>query len=275
MTTRVARTEVTAGLIATALTRPAPRPAPAPARSCGRSGARAADTIDRRVERGRVEVRPQQVGEIELGVGELPEQEIADALLAAGADEEIGLGRVRHRKVRLERFGHERPARRERLGMRGEIAARGLRDVPAAAVVGGDGEREPRVAAPSAPRRRRRARECARSKRDVSPTTLKRMPFECSFATSRSSARTNSSIRIDTSSAGRRQFSLENANSVRYSTPRSIAARTVARTASTPLRWPATRGSSRLLRPAAVAVHDDRDVPRDGARLGNVARRAR
>ena len=85
-----------------------------------------------------------------------------------------------------------------------------------------------------------------RSNRDVSPTTLKRMPFECSFVTSTSSARANRSIRIDTSSAGRRQFSLENANSVRYSTPSSIAARTVARTASTPLRCPATRGSSRL-----------------------------
>src|SRR5579864_788781 len=85
-----------------------------------------------------------------------------------------------------------------------------------------------------------------RSKRDVSPTTLKRMPLECSFATSWSSARAKRSIRIETSSAGRRQFSLENAKSVRYSTPCSIAARTEARTDSTPLRCPATRGSSRL-----------------------------
>src|SRR6266545_6977747 len=40
---------------------------------------------DRRVELPGVEVRPQRRGEIELGVGELPKQEIADALLAAGA----------------------------------------------------------------------------------------------------------------------------------------------------------------------------------------------
>src|ERR1700694_334275 len=83
------------------------------------------------------------------------------------------------------------------------------------------------------------------SKRDVSPMTLKQIPLSWSLMASCSSARTKSCIRIDTSSAGLRQFSLENANSVRYSTPRSMHARTVARTASTPLRWPATRGSRR------------------------------
>src|SRR5947207_3388827 len=71
------------------------------------------------------------------------------------------------------------------------------------------------------------------------------MPFSSSLTTSCSSARKKSCIRIDTSSAGRRQFSLEKAKSVRKSTPRSIHARTVVRTASTPLRWPATRGSMR------------------------------
>src|SRR3989442_225530 len=80
------------------------------------------------------------------------------------------------------------------------------------------------------------------AKRAMSPTALKRMPLSCSFATSCSSACANRSIRIVTSSGGRRQFSLENANSVRYSMPRSIAPRTAPRTASTPLRWPATRG---------------------------------
>ena len=35
------------------------------------------------------------------------------------------------------------------------------------------------------------------------------------------------------------------------------------------LLCPATRGSSRLLRPAAVAIHDDGDVARYGARLRN------
>ena len=35
----------------------------------------------------------------ELGVGQLPQQEVADALLAAGADEQVGLGRVGQRQV--------------------------------------------------------------------------------------------------------------------------------------------------------------------------------
>src|SRR5574340_1769417 len=96
------------------------------------------------------------------------------------------------------------------------------------------------LASPSAMRSRMRL-----SKRDMSPTTRSRMPLVWSFATSCSSARAKSSIRSVTSSAGRRQFSLEKANSVRYSMPCSIAARTVARTASTPLRCPATRGSRR------------------------------
>jgi hypothetical protein len=84
-----------------------------------------------------------------------------------------------------------------------------------------------------------------RSNTDVSPTTLKRMPFACSFATSCSSARMKSSIRIETSSGGRRQFSLENANSVRNSMSSSAQRRLMARRASTPRRWPATRGSMR------------------------------
>src|SRR5438552_10437530 len=85
------------------------------------------------------------------------------------------------------------------------------------------------------------------SKREISPTTLNRMSFSWSLATSCSSARMNSCIRIETSSAGRRQFSLENAKSVRNSTPRSTHERTVARNASTPLRCPATRGRRRCL----------------------------
>src|SRR5205814_10375488 len=67
---------------------------------------------DRRVERSRVEVGPQRVGEIELAVRELPEQEVADALLAAGADEQIGLRRVAHRQIRRERLLADLLARR-------------------------------------------------------------------------------------------------------------------------------------------------------------------
>src|SRR5207244_2852954 len=59
---------------------------------------------DRGIERRGVEVRPERVGEAQLRVRELPEEEVADALLAAGADEQIGLGRVAHRQVRREVF---------------------------------------------------------------------------------------------------------------------------------------------------------------------------
>ena len=65
---------------------------------------------DRIVERARVEVGPQQVGEIQLGVGELPEQEVADPLLAAGADEQVRLGCVVPSRGTGERLGIERPS---------------------------------------------------------------------------------------------------------------------------------------------------------------------
>ena len=47
------------------------------------------------VQRGFVKVRPEPVAEEKLAVGALPEQEVADALLAAGANQEIGIGLVR------------------------------------------------------------------------------------------------------------------------------------------------------------------------------------
>ena len=54
-----------------------------------------------------------------------------------------------------------------------------------------------------------------------------------------------SPIRSSISLAGRAQFSEEKLKMVRYCTPISIAARTVRRTASTPMRCPAERGSPR------------------------------
>ena len=95
------------------------------------------------------------------------------------------------------------------------------------------------------------------------------MPFSCSFSTSCSSERRKSCIRKETSSGGRRQFSLEKAKSVRYSTPCSAQALTTSRTDSTPLRWPRHARQEALLRPAPVAVHDDGDVARHAARFGN------
>src|SRR5579862_5183187 len=53
------------------------------------------------LELGQIEIRPQRRTEIQLGVGAVPQQEIADALLAARADHEI---RIRHSR-KLQRVG--------------------------------------------------------------------------------------------------------------------------------------------------------------------------
>src|SRR5688500_4817399 len=57
-----------------------------------------AEGVERVGERGGPEVRPQGFGEVQLGVRELPQEEVGDALLAAGADEKVGLGCVAHRE---------------------------------------------------------------------------------------------------------------------------------------------------------------------------------
>src|SRR5687768_17551780 len=102
----------------------------------------AAVGCDRRIQRRAVEIGPERVGEVQLGVRELPQQEVADALLAPGADEEVGLRRVAHGKVgrKLLFLNFLCP------GVFLEKPAHRLQDVPAAAVVRGDGEREPPVA---------------------------------------------------------------------------------------------------------------------------------
>ena len=41
-----------------------------------------------------VEVGPEAIGDVDLGVGDLPEEEVGDALLAGGTDDEIGVGHV-------------------------------------------------------------------------------------------------------------------------------------------------------------------------------------
>src|SRR5438874_1118848 len=49
---------------------------------------------DRLLQVAAPEIRPKGLGEHQLGIGALPEQEIADALLAAGADQQIGIGQL-------------------------------------------------------------------------------------------------------------------------------------------------------------------------------------
>src|SRR6476646_2234684 len=82
-------------------------------------------------------------------------------------------------------------------------------------------------------------------KRSRSPMKRMRTPCRWSSATSRSSAVMNSFISAPTSSSGRPQFSLENANSVSASMPRSRQNSTQTVTARAPARWPMTRGRRR------------------------------
>src|SRR5918992_676793 len=92
------------------------------------------------VERGRVEVGPQPVAEVELRIGRLPDQEVADPLVASGPDEQVRLGQA----ARVQPLGDgvlvdglERQAVRH-------TAAYGIHDVAAARVVERDVERHPR-----------------------------------------------------------------------------------------------------------------------------------
>src|SRR5258706_14098341 len=50
----------------------------------------------RGIEGRSVEVRPQRLGEVELRIRELPEEEVGDALLAAGVDGKVRLRRLAH-----------------------------------------------------------------------------------------------------------------------------------------------------------------------------------
>src|SRR5438445_14168 len=84
------------------------------------------------------EVGPQGVGHVHLGVRELPEEEVAEAHLAAGADQEVGIRDVAGAEVPGERAGGD--------PFRGELAApdaprdgaRGARDLLAPAVADGE-----------------------------------------------------------------------------------------------------------------------------------------
>ena len=58
------------------------------------------------------EVRPERVGEDELGVGELPEQEVREPQLARGADQQVGVGQLGRVELRGERVLVELARRR-------------------------------------------------------------------------------------------------------------------------------------------------------------------
>jgi len=157
-------------------------------------------------------------------------------VLATGADDEVG-SHVRQRHALAERllvdglaFGGKAPRRPARC--------------PSAAVVEADVETQG-----GSWRRSRLGLQQPglhfSFNRERSPTNWNADALGLECGTSRESATAISSISPDTSSAGRRQFSEENANTVSTFTPRSPQWRTQARSASTPILWPATRGRQR------------------------------
>src|SRR5687767_3108329 len=59
--------------------------------------------VDRLKEMLTPEVRPQHGRDVKFGVGELPEQEVADPLLARGPDQQVGIGQRRRVELARER----------------------------------------------------------------------------------------------------------------------------------------------------------------------------
>src|SRR6185295_4846812 len=78
------------------------------------------------------------------------------------------------------------------------------------------------------------------------PMTSRRTSSRTSDSVSRRIVSSKRAMRPVTSSGSRDQFSVENEYKVRYSTPRSRAARSVLRIVSTPARCPAIAGRCRL-----------------------------
>src|SRR5437867_8694692 len=64
---------------------------------------------ERLEELGFPKIRPQRLGDVDLGVGALPQKEVRDAHFAAGADEQIGIrntdcGERAAERGRIDRF---------------------------------------------------------------------------------------------------------------------------------------------------------------------------
>src|SRR5438876_1036195 len=63
---------------------------------------------NRFLERGTVEVGPVNRNEHQLTVSRLPKQEVGQALLTAGADDEVGVGQIRRVEVLSDEIGGHR-----------------------------------------------------------------------------------------------------------------------------------------------------------------------
>src|SRR5207253_4164841 len=84
------------------------------------------------------EIGPERVDEDELGVGELPQEEVRDPQLAGGTDQKVGVRHVGRVEIGRERF-------LVHLAAAGDGSVRGVDDLGPAAVV----ERNPEIECPS------------------------------------------------------------------------------------------------------------------------------
>src|SRR5690606_26888318 len=85
-----------------------------------------------------IDVRPIAVGKVQLSIGELPDQKIGNALLAARADEQIRFRSEGHRQILREHalVNGVRLVGKLRLSL--EQLTHGLQDIPTPAIVGGN-----------------------------------------------------------------------------------------------------------------------------------------
>ena len=117
------------------------------------------------------EVGPHPFGEMQFGVGALPQQEVGQPLLAAGADEEIDVAECRRSPVtsRAKLVARElvRPG-----GLRS-----GIQDRIARRIVDGDAQMQDVAARRSPPRRARSPRARPSGRRSRRPITVRRTPL--------------------------------------------------------------------------------------------------
>ena len=186
---------------------------------------------DRRRQIVFAEQGPHPIGEPEFGEGGFPEQEVGEALFAAGADQQVDRADARVPAISRSRSASEAAG----------PSARGLGDGFAGGVVESDAQVEARLTAligldPRRPRRRYR-RAAGRGGRAWSAARPRRSAAAHRWRDSRR----NRPISASTSHVGRRQLAQAKANRVSVVTPRSGAASTVRRTASAPAQWPSER----------------------------------
>src|SRR5688572_24861762 len=87
--------------------------------------------FQRRLQVRNLEIRPQDVADVNFGVREIPQQEIADAVIAAGADEQVRIGNIREFQFGREAFFVDVIHTQRSAGDRGREFACCLHDVPA------------------------------------------------------------------------------------------------------------------------------------------------